>query len=127
MKKIIGIVILTLVVFMLVTTCYYDSEEFLYPRINSPCDTASITFNLSVKSILQNNCYGCHSNTTSVFGGNIRLENYADVQTKANDGSLLGSISHTGSFSPMPQGADKIEDCKITVIRKWIEAGAPNN
>jgi hypothetical protein len=112
---------------VLLQKCYYDSEEYLYPRTDSECDTANITYSGSVKPILQNNCYGCHSNSTSSFGGNIRLEDYADVKIRADNGSLVGSITHSGGFSPMPKGAAKLQDCDIAVVQRWVEAGAPNN
>ena len=125
--RITGSFLLTLLIVALVYSCYYDSEEYLYPQLNNGCDTINITFNLSVKPVLQNNCYGCHSNSTSTFGGNIRLEDYSDVLLSANNGKLLGSITHAGGFVPMPQGAQQLEACKITIIRKWIESGTPNN
>jgi hypothetical protein len=112
---------------LLLSTCYYDSEEYLYPQVNNTCDTTQITFALGVKPILQNSCYSCHSNSTAAFGNNIRLQDYADVKSRADNGSLLGSVSHAGGYAAMPQGAAPLEDCKITIIRKWIEAGASNN
>lgn len=125
MKIISGI--LAVLIAILLSTCYYDSEEYLYPQVNNTCDTTQVTFSLGVKTILQNNCYSCHSNTTSEFGNNIRLEDYADVKTVADNGRLLGSISHSGGYAAMPMGSAKLEDCKITIVRKWIEAGAHND
>ena len=117
----------TLLVLTLLSTCYYDSEEYLFPQLNNSCDTTGITFTLSVKPILENNCYSCHSNSTSALGGNIKLENHADLKIQADNGHLIGSITHAGGFSAMPQGAPQLESCRITVIRKWIEAGSLNN
>jgi hypothetical protein len=116
-----------LIVLLALSTCYYDSEEYLYPSLNDPCDTTQITYSLSVKPILQNNCYSCHSNSTSSSGNNIRLEDYPDVVIRVNDGSLMGAMSHTGGFSPMPKDAAKLEDCLINVVQKWIDSGSPNN
>ena len=125
--KTFGPVLFVLLRTGLVSSCYYDSEEYLYPRINEPCDSTNITFGLSVRSVLQNDCYSCHSNSNAVFGNNIKLEDYADVLSRANDGSLLGSISHNPSYTPMPYGLEKLDDCKIAIIQKWIESGAPDN
>lgn len=113
--------------FILIEGCYYDSEEYLYPQPGNQCDTVNVTFSLSVRPLLENYCYSCHSNSTSSFGGNIRLEDYADVKARADNGSLLGSISHAGGFSPMPKGAAKLQVCQIAIVQKWIDAGAPNN
>jgi type IV secretory pathway VirB6-like protein len=125
MKIISGILVIFTTI--LLSACYYDSEEYLFPQLSNTCDTTQVTFALGVKPILQNSCYSCHSNTTFAFGNNIRLEDYADVKTRADNGSLLGSISHAGGYAAMPQGSAKLEDCKITIVIKWIETGAPNN
>ena len=120
-------VISFVVILLLSSSCYYDSEEYLYPQINGTCDTTNFTFTGGVKPILLNSCYGCHSNSTSASGNGIKLEDYADVKLKADDGSLLGSIAHSPGYSPMPLNAPKLESCSITVVQKWIESGASNN
>jgi len=119
--------VLVICVILLVPGCYYDSEEYLYPQLGNQCDTTNVTFGLSVKPLLESYCYGCHSNSTSSLGGNIRLEDYADVKTRADNGSLLGSISYSAGFSPMPMGAAKLENCNIAIVQKWIDTGTLNN
>ncbi len=115
-------------VIWLASGCYYDNEEYLYPEVNNPCDTVNITYSKSIVPILANNCLSCHSNASAAgLGGNIKLENYADVKTHADDHKLLGSISQSSGFFAMPLGAPKLDDCKITTVRLWINAGAPNN
>jgi len=122
MKIIIPIIAILLFAF---SGCYYDSKEFLYPELTS-CDTANITFNVCIKNIMNESCLGCHGGSAA-SGGGIKLENYADVKLRVDDGKLIGSIKHTSGFSPMPKGASMIESSKITIIEKWISAGAPNN
>jgi len=109
------------------SACYYDSEEYLYPQVNNLCDTVNVTYTLSVVPILDYHCYSCHSNATSSSGGNIKLEDYTDLMVQVNNGNLLGAVKQSSGFIPMPKDAPKIEDCKITVIQKWIDAGALNN
>lgn len=128
MKYIFRFSLLFIMIAAAFSRCYYDSEEYLYPQVSSQCDTTNITFSQSVQPILQNICLSCHSNTTAAsFGGNIRLEDYADVKVRVDDHRLIGSIAHEAGYSPMPMGAPMLSDCKITVIKKWAEAGAPNN
>jgi hypothetical protein len=117
----------SVLILFLISSCYYDSEEYLYPQISNTCDTSNYTYTGAVKPLLQNSCYSCHSNSTSGSGNGIKLENYTDVKLKADDGSLLGSISHSQGYSAMPLNAPKLEDCKIVVVQKWIDSGAPNN
>ena len=128
MIKGISLLIVFGAILITIHSCYYDSEEFLFPDTGSTCDTASVTFSLSVVPVLQNNCLTCHNNSAAVaLGGNVKLQDYADVKLKADDGKLLGTVSHASGFVPMPQGAPKINDCSIDIIRIWVEEGAANN
>jgi cytochrome c5 len=116
-----------LLVFLLYSGCYWDNEEYLYPKI-SQCDTSVYTYTAAVKPILDSYCLSCHANNVAPSsGGNVKLGTHADVKTVADNGKLLGSISHQNGFSAMPKGSSKLEDCKITIVRKWITAGALNN
>jgi hypothetical protein len=126
--KIPGYLILfTILLLAVVSSCYYDSEEYLYPSTSSQCDTINITYSKSVVPIMQNYCLSCHSNSTASMGGNIKLEDYADVKLHADDHRLLGSVEHQSGYFPMPQGSKKLDECKISTIRIWVNAGAPNN
>jgi hypothetical protein len=55
------------------------------------------------------------------------LDTYEDVKALAVSGRLLGSISHSTGFVPMPEGADKLDDNSIDAVRIWIDEGASNN
>lgn len=118
-----------IVLFIMFTwSCYYDSQEFLYPKLNITCDTSNVTFTLSVKPILEQFCYSCHSNlNAAAFGGNFKLEDYQDVKLKADDGHLYGAVDHLPGYSAMPKGGAKLDDCSIATIKKWIDSGSPNN
>jgi len=91
-----------------------------------PCDSTNITYSGKVRSILQTHCLGCHTGSTAA-GGFIPLETYQAVKDQVDFGALPAVIEHATGYSPMPKNSAKLSDCKITVIRKWIEAGAPNN
>jgi len=116
-----------IVLLLIVISCYYDSVEYLYPQINNTCDTTNITFSGSVKPILDNFCLSCHNNSNADASGfGIKLENIADVEIKANDGTLMKSILHTGNFPmPLPLGSPKLDDCKIATFRIWIAKNFP--
>jgi len=124
MRIIIPLIFITVTFF----GCYYDNEEYLYPQLDTACDTAAITYSISVRSVLDQNCLSCHSNNTAAsLGGNIKLENYADVMSRADDGSLLGTVKHESGYSPMPKGASKLNDCSISIIQIWLNSGSPDN
>lgn len=89
------------------------------------CDSSNFTYSVGVRPILQTHCLGCH-NGTAAAGGSVPLGTYTGVKNAVNANLLLPAIQHTGPF-PMPKNGNKLSNCKIAIIRKWIEAGAPNN
>jgi hypothetical protein len=109
-----------------VSSCFYDNEEALYPSLNSTCDTTNVTYSGKVVPILANNCLSCHSNATAASaGGNIALENFADVSSQA--ASISAAINHTGPLSPMPKNGSKLKACLISTFDIWVRNGKPNN
>ena len=110
-----------LTAFASLTGCYYDNKQDLYPSVTS-CDTTGVTYSGKVVSIIQSQCYSCHSASTGL--GNVVLEGYSNLKAYADNGKLVGVIEHSPGFSPMPQGASKMSDCEIAVIKKWIADGA---
>jgi hypothetical protein len=112
-----------LIIIITLSGCYYDKEEILFPQ--SVCDTSAITFSRSVVPVLSSNCYSCHGG--SIPSAGISLDTYAGVKLQADNGKLFGAISHAAGFSPMPKNGGSLSSCNITKIKKWIDAGAPNN
>ena len=82
------------------------------------CDTSNVTYNGTVFPIFQENCIICHSGVPPQ--GNIDLTDYSQVAFLAENGTLLGAIRHEEGYSPMPQGGNKLSDCKIRQIEIWI-------
>lgn len=126
MKQLYSPLALVAIILMIMGSCYYDSEEALYPSLNTVCDTTNVTFSGKIAPMLANSCLSCHSNATAAGSGNgIRLENYADVQTRAT--ALAGSIKQTGTYSPMPKNGGKIKACLISQFDIWVKNGMLNN
>ena len=92
---------------------------------SSVCDSTSFQYAAHVKPIIDTYCTGCHSGGTP--SGGLDISNHAGLAAIAGNGSLLGSINHTGSFSAMPQNSPQLDLCKRTVIAKWVQAGALDN
>jgi hypothetical protein len=112
---------------LIIFSCSRSNEEELRndSATNSVCNTANIKFSADIAPILQANCYSCH-NTTNASGG-VNTENYAGVKIIADNGTLVGTITHASGFSPMPQGKPKLADCDINKIKAWIAQGTQNN
>ena len=115
-------------ILFLLTGCYYDNEETLYPGTGSGCDLTNITLSTAIKPVMQSYCLGCHSTAAAPGSGNgIRLENYTDLKTWVTNGKLYGAVSHAAGYSPMPKGGGKLDNCTLQKIKKWIDDGALNN
>jgi hypothetical protein len=131
--KITAILFSTLLILILLSTCYYDSQEYLFPKINNQCDTTGTILFSSVDSVLQNNCVSCHNKTTNQ--GGVNLDGYPNVYLYATDFSvnplipkLQGVIRRLPGFKPMPQPPDPAMDtCSFRKIEIWIKQGANNN
>jgi mono/diheme cytochrome c family protein len=123
MKKIFSGITVTAFGLVLLQSCTYH-KEMLVPLANCP-DTANVSFAANVRPLLQANCFSCHGNGASE--GNISLDTYDHVKQVAISGRLLGSISHSQGFAPMPLGAGKLNDCNINEISTWIREGTQNN
>jgi hypothetical protein len=107
------------------TSCYYDVESELYPN-GSACDTLNVTYQLTIKPVLErNNCLNCHN--TGLNSGGINLDNYSAITPTIASGKLLSSVNHDGKASQMPKGGAKIPDCDLKKIEIWIKNGAPDN
>lgn len=91
----------------------------------SSCDTAAFTFNAIIFPLIKNKCNGCHA--TAASGGGILLATYDQIKAMAQSGQLAGSIERLSGYSPMPKGGNKLPDCEITQVKKWIAAGMLNN
>ena len=110
---------------IVLTSCYYDVEEELYPP--TECQTANMSLQVNIVPILERNCYVCHSTTAGPSNGNVILEGYSELIKYVNSGQLVGAINHASGFSPMPQNAAKLIDCDISKIEQWVADGGPNN
>jgi hypothetical protein len=116
--------LLPLVMIISMQGCYYDTGEELYPNAG-PCDTTNVTYAVNVKNIISDNCLVCHS--TAANQGGISLETYSQVKALADNGKLVGAITHAPGFSPMPQNAGMLPECSINQIKAWISKGSLNN
>jgi mono/diheme cytochrome c family protein len=91
---------------------------------SSGCDTAVFTYAAAVAPLMNTYCKGCHNPAS--LGGGVDLSTYAGVKSSAA-GKLLGSIKHSAGISAMPKGSNKLSDCQVIQVEKWIQAGTPNN
>jgi hypothetical protein len=129
MKRKIASVVFFVVFALIVigtSSCYHDKADVLYPA-TTLCDTSTAaTYAASVVPILNSACNRCHGGSASQ-GNGIKLDTYNSVKNYVNNGLLLQSINHDPSVEPMPKNAAKLDNCTITTIQRWVNAGALNN
>jgi hypothetical protein len=111
--------------------CYSDNSTSLYPGANYPggisCDTNNVSYSATIQPILLQNCalQDCHAGA-SPLGGYV-LDNYNGVLSAILSGRLIGAISHSTGYSPMPKDAAMLNDCEIALITSWINQGTQKN
>lgn len=90
---------------------------------NPGCDTTKFTYQADIAPIILNNCgsAACHGTGARV------LVDYNGIKPFATDGTLIGAITHTVGYKPMPTAVSTLSNCQITKIKKWVNNGAPNN
>jgi uncharacterized membrane protein len=92
---------------------------------NNTCDSNQFKYAANISVIMNAFCTGCHSGAAA--SGNIDLTNYSNVKIQAANGRLVGSVTQAAGYSAMPKNANKLSDCQIAQIKKWVAAGALNN
>ncbi|MFN8714727.1 MAG: hypothetical protein ACK5Z2_17900 [Bacteroidota bacterium] len=125
MKKLVALALVASAAFF--SGCYNDNVEELYPEliINNNCDTTiTPTYSGKITEIINNNCISCHN---AASGNPYILDNYQGVAAVAASGQLVGSVFQQAGFQAMPASGPPIDNCQQVLIRKWVQAGYPNN
>ncbi len=117
----LGVIMIT----FLITACYYDNEESLYPALSGECDTTNVTYSGTIAGIVSDNCNSCHGASYINDGDRIRLDNFNYLKAKLSD--VIIAINHGSTKSAMPKNTAKLNDCKLKQFEIWNNAGAPNN
>jgi hypothetical protein len=82
---------------------------------------ADISFENTIKPILENNCVGCHNKANS--DGGFDLTNVETVQSIAFNGLLIKTVNHSEGVRAMPLNAEKLPENTIQKIEIWINNG----
>jgi len=115
-----SLLLLTLMALM-VSGCYYDVAEELYPVTGSvaPCDS-NPSYNSFIKPLMDTKCTGCHQ----PGGTSPDLTTYSSVKAKAV--SISGRINrNSGDPLLMPQNGPKLDTCNLKSFQLWIDKGCP--
>lgn len=116
-KKLFQITLLNSI--LLLFGCTAVSEEDLVDATPIP---ETITFNVNVKPIIDNNCIICHSNPPQ-NGAPMSLVNYENVKEAVQNRNLIGRISSEDPAFMMPFGGPRLPQNLIDIIIQWNEDG----
>jgi hypothetical protein len=108
----------------LLSSCYYDNEEYLYSA--APCDN-TFTFTSRIAPLVSQQCAssGCHSGANPSAG--LSLTTYDEIKVIVDNGGFAGSLNGSNGFSIMPKGTSGLSTCDQNAVTAWINAGALNN
>jgi hypothetical protein len=87
-------------------------------------DTANVSFSKTINPLLQTNCVGCHK--TGAVSGGVLLDTYANVKLYVDNKKIWGAMNYSVGYFPMPP-SQKLTDCQLSVVKKWIDKGAKND
>ena len=87
-------------------------------------DTTNITFSKTIEPLIQTNCVGCHKPGSA--SGSVLLDTYTHVKIYIDNKKIWGSINYSKGYIAMPP-SQKMNDCQLKVMQKWILAGAKND
>lgn len=104
---------------MLFLSCTAVSEEDLVDATPIP---ETITYNVEVKPIIDNNCIICHSNPPQ-NGAPMALVNYENVKDAVENRNLIGRISSEDPVFLMPFGGPRLPQNLIDIVIQWNEDG----
>jgi hypothetical protein len=124
MKKLVAGPLLLIIALFIIPGCYNDNEYDLYP-FSAGCDSSNVTYAQTIAPIMEFSCNKCHS--TIVASGNVVTDSYEGLSTVAKNGKLWGGVNAEPGFVPMPNEGSKLSSCDLGKIKKWINAGSPNN
>lgn len=94
----------------------------------------TIEFNRDIRPILAENCFACHGPDSAARQGDLRLDqreaaiaSAAIVEGKPSESSIIDRIKSSDPelMMPPPHAHKKISAEQLSMLEKWIAAGAP--
>jgi len=113
------------------SACTFKNEEETY---GAGCDTTNVTLSATIRPILEQRCYACHSvANANTLGAGLDFQTYSSIK-QFLDGSADVFISAIRqeevngiTASSMPKAEPRISTCEILKLEKWIANGYPDN
>ena len=104
-------------ILVLSVSCTNNSPDDLIDKTQIVSD---VTYQNSVKIIIENNCLGCHG-AIPTSGSPMSLTTYANVkQAVLARGLIERTKLQQGNGLLMPQGGPKLPQNQIDILDKWL-------
>ncbi len=116
------IIKLTLFIFgitAVISSCYYDNEEELYPG-EIICDTDSLSYNADIATIINTKCAlpACHGGTQN--------PSFSDFNAVSQNAGRI-KVRAVEQMTMPPSSVTPLSECEIKQLESWINNGAPQN
>ena len=105
--------------------CSKESEDKLAGNV--VCDTTSVKYSTQIVPILTQNCYPCHGSGSTAGSGGIGLYTYTQLKVYADNGYLVGNVTHAPGYIGMPYQLPALPSCEMNTIVAWVHQGTQNN
>ena len=111
--------LIILLIFGIISSCYYDNEQELYPT-PVVCDTTQLVYDGKISAIINSKC------ATPACHGGTQIPNLSDfVRVKANINRIK---TRAIDQKTMPlASAVPLTDCELQQLELWINNGSPQN
>ncbi len=109
-----------LLITLLVISLYSCKEKG--PECPIPED---ITYTNTIANLVETKCFMCHApDVYKTKASRMKMYDYASLKKATESGQLMGSITHTKGYIPMPyRKNEKIDTCSIVLFQQWIAGG----
>ncbi len=106
---------------IIISSCGDDDDS-------GECETTGLTYDNFAQDFLVTNCAtlgGCHVEANKDEPRVGSFETYTDAKIIVDTMKIIPAINHEDGVSNMPKGGTKLDDCSISKLTAWINAGAP--
>jgi mono/diheme cytochrome c family protein len=85
-------------------------------------ETAAVTYEKDIKSILDKSCVSCHAGDAAADG--VKLTTLDEIKASGHIDDLVPSVKGEGKKRMPPTGAPLPAE-EIAMVEKWVAAGTP--
>ncbi|MEQ8360205.1 MAG: hypothetical protein RH860_12005 [Cytophagales bacterium] len=117
--RIIKLVLILFAFTAVISSCYYDNEEELYPG-EIVCNTDSLSYDANIATIINTKCAlpACH--------GGPQNPNFTDFNSVSQNKDRI-KVRAVEQMTMPPSSVTPLSECEIKQLESWINAGAPQN